>query len=195
MGKAEKRKEICDVAAKLFVERGFEKTTTRDIASAAGVNTSAIYYYFEDKESILYELLIDIMNNSLRQMRDIEKRDMSLQEKINAVIKLHTHVYGIDPNTMELIVYNQKSLNQEHWEELRDKQKEYSKIVVKILDEMQKKGKIVNLSTTACTFALFGMVQWAYRWYDPKGEIEPDKLCEIYTHIFTKGTYSGQEAN
>ena len=109
MGKAEKRKEICDVAAKLFVERGFEKTTTRDIASAAGVNTSAIYYYFEDKESILYELLIDIMNNSLRQMRDIEKRDMSLQEKINAVIKLHTHVYGIDPNTMELIVYKVKT--------------------------------------------------------------------------------------
>jgi hypothetical protein len=133
------------------------------------------------------------MNDSLRQMRDIEKRDMSLQEKINAVIKLHTEVYGIDPNTMELIVYNQKSLNQEHWEELRDKQKEYSKVVVKMLDEMQKKGKIVDLNTTACTFALFGMVQWAYRWYDPEGEIEPDKLCDIYTHIFTKGTYSGQD--
>jgi AcrR family transcriptional regulator len=51
MSKAEKRKEICDVATKLFVEKGFEKTTTRDIAGAAGVNTSAIYYYFEDKES------------------------------------------------------------------------------------------------------------------------------------------------
>jgi AcrR family transcriptional regulator len=148
------------------------------------VNTSAIYYYFEDKESILYELLIDIMNNSLRQMRDIERHDMSLQKKINAVIKLHTQVYGIDPNTMELIVHNQKSLNQEHWEELKDKQKEYSKIVVKMLDEMQKKGKIVDLDTTACTFALFGMVQWAYSWYDPKGEIKPDKLCDIYTHIF-----------
>ena len=100
MAKAKKRKEICDFAAKLFVERGFEKTTTRDIASAAGVNTSAIYYYFEDKESILYEALMDIMDTSLRQMQEIEKRDISLKEKMNAVIKLHTHVYGINRNTM-----------------------------------------------------------------------------------------------
>ena len=194
MAKAKKRKEICDFAAKLFVERGFEKTTTRDIASAAGVNTSAIYYYFEDKESILYEALMDIMDTSLRQMQEIEKRDISLKEKMNAVIKLHTHVYGINRNTMELIAYNQRSLNREHWEELRDKQKEYSKIVVSILDEMQKKGEIVNLDATACTFALFGMVQWAHRWYDPTGDINPDQLCELYTQIFTKGTYSDQEA-
>jgi AcrR family transcriptional regulator len=193
MSKAEKRKKICDIATKLFVEKGFEKTTTRDIASASGMNTSAIYYYFEDKESILYNVLIDLMNNSLRQMREIERCDISLKEKINAVIKLHTQIYGIDPNTMELIVYNQKSLNREHWEELRLKQREYTKIVVRILDEMKEKGEIADLNTRACTVALFGMVQWAHSWYTPKGEIAPDQLCDIVTYIFTKGTYSDQK--
>ena len=111
MSKAEKRKRICDIAAKLFVERGFEKTTTRDIASATGMNTSAIYYYFDDKESILYEILVRIMDKSLRRMREIAESDMDLKDKLNAVIKLHTEIYGIDPDAMELIVYNLKSLD------------------------------------------------------------------------------------
>ena len=193
MSKAEKRKRVCDIAAKLFVERGFEKTTTRDIASATGMNTSAIYYYFDDKESILYEILVRIMDKSLRRMREIAESDMDLKDKLNAVIKLHTEIYGIDPDTMELIVYNLKSLDRKHWKEIRDKQREYAKIVVKILDEMQKRGKIAPLNTTTCTFALFGMIQWAHRWYNPKGEITPDQLCDIFTHIFTKGTYLEQD--
>lgn len=193
MSKAEKRKRVCDIAAKLFVEKGFEKTTTRDIASATGMNTSAIYYYFDDKESILYEILVRIMDNSLRRMREIAESDMDPKDKLNAVIKLHTEIYGIDPDTMELIVYNLKSLDPEHWKEIRDKQREYAKIVVNILDEMQKRGKIAPLNTTTCTFALFGMIQWAHRWYNAKGEITPDQLCDIFTHIFTKGTYLEQD--
>ena len=58
---------------------------------------------------------------------------------------------------------------------------------------MQKRGKIAPLNPTTCTFALFGMIQWAHRWYNPKGKITPDQLCDIFTHIFTKGTYLEQD--
>ena len=189
MSKQRKRQEISKIATKLFVEKGFEKTTIRDIAKAGNMNSSALYYYFEDKEAILYEILMEIMNASLARMREIDQSTLLPKDKIVAVIKLHTRTYGVDPVRMGLIVFNQKSLNPEHWEELKGKQREYTDLVARILRDMRAGGEIVDIDPVVCTFALFGMVQWAFGWYNPTGEISPDQLSGIFTRIFTRGIY------
>lgn len=191
--KNNKRKMICDTAAKLFVEKGFERTTIRDIADAGKFNSASLYYYFEDKEDILYDILIKIMDESLKELEKIKNGDLSLQEKLLAVIKLHTRVYGVDPVKGSLIVYNQKSLNQDHWEELKQKQAHYKKIVVSILDDLKKQGMVGDINTTVSAFALFGMIQWAHLWYDPKGPIKPKDLEKNFARIFTDGILGNQK--
>ena len=49
----ETRRQILDTALALFRERGFEATTIRDIAGAAGLSLGAAYYYFNSKEAIV----------------------------------------------------------------------------------------------------------------------------------------------
>ena len=120
-------------------------------------------------------------------MREIAQRDVPLKEKIYAAIELHTEVYGADPIRMALIAYNQKSLNAEHWDELREKQREYSAIVRSFLEKLSDMGETADLNPTLCTFALFGMIQSAYLWYDPRGKVKPDELKEMFTRIFTGG--------
>jgi len=188
MAKSAKKKEaICRVATRLFVEKGFEKTSIRDIAEAGKMNSSGLYYYFEDKEAILYTILIEIMDESLARMQEIANRDVPLKEKIYSAIDLHTDIYGADPIRMALIAYNQKSLSPEHWDELRAKQREYSAIVRSFLAQLRDNGETADLDPTLCTFALFGMIQSAYLWYDPQGEVKPDQLREMFTRIFTGG--------
>jgi len=188
MAKSVKKKEaICRVATRLFVEKGFEKTSIRDIAEAGNMNSSGLYYYFDDKEAILYTILIEIMEESLKRMREIAQREVPLKEKIYAAIDLHTEVYGADPIRMALIAYNQKSLNTEHWDELREKQKQYSAIVRGFLAALRDNGETADLNPTLCTFALFGMIQSAYLWYDPQGNVKPDELKEMFARIFTGG--------
>jgi AcrR family transcriptional regulator len=188
MAKSAKKKEaICRVATRLFVEKGFEKTSIRDIAEAGKMNSSGLYYYFEDKEAILYTILIEIMDESLARMQEIANRDVPLKEKIYSAIDLHTDIYGADPIRMALIAYNQKSLSPEHWDELRAKQREYSAIVRSFLAQLRDNGETADLDPTLCTFALFGMIQSAYLWYDPQGEVKPDQLREMFARIFTGG--------
>jgi AcrR family transcriptional regulator len=188
MAKSAKKKEaICRVATSLFVEKGFEKTSIRDIAEAGKMNSSGLYYYFEDKEAILYTILIEIMDESLARMQEIANRDVPIKEKIYAAIDLHTDIYGADPIRMALIAYNQKSLSPEHWDELRTKQREYSAIVRSFLVQLRDNGETADLDPTLCTFALFGMIQSAYLWYDPQGEVKPDELREMFARIFTGG--------
>ena len=188
MAKSAKKKEaICRVATRLFVEKGFEKTSIRDIAEACKMNSSGLYYYFEDKEAILYTILIEIMDESLARMQEIANRDVPLKKKIYAAIDLHTDIYGADPIRMALIAYNQKSLSPEHWDELRAKQREYSAIVRSFLAQLRDNGETADLDPTLCTFALFGMIQSAYLWYDPRGTVKPDELRQMFARIFTGG--------
>lgn len=51
------RQRILDVSARLFAERGYDRTTVRDIASELGISNPSLYYHFESKEAILLELL------------------------------------------------------------------------------------------------------------------------------------------
>ncbi len=188
MAKSARKKEaICKVATRLFVEKGFEKTSIRDIAEAARMNSSGLYYYFEDKEAILYTILMQIMDESLARMHEVANRDVPIKEKIYAAIDLHTEIYGADPVRMALIAYNQKSLSPEHWDELRRKQKGYAAIVRGFLSTLKAEGETADLDPTLCTFALFGMIQSAYLWYDPEGTVKPDALRDMFASIFTGG--------
>ncbi|RCW88008.1 TetR family transcriptional regulator [Halanaerobium sp. DL-01] len=53
----ERRNVIMEEAEKLFVEKGFEKTTVKDIADKSGVAKGTFYYYFDTKEDIITALL------------------------------------------------------------------------------------------------------------------------------------------
>ncbi|WP_414168620.1 TetR/AcrR family transcriptional regulator [Streptoverticillium reticulum] len=54
------RQRIQDVALKLFLEQGYEKTALREISDELGVTKAALYYHFKTKEDILVSLFLDL---------------------------------------------------------------------------------------------------------------------------------------
>lgn len=189
--KAQKKKEIRDIVIKLFAQKGFEKTTTRNIARAIGISNGGLYYYCESKESLLYEILDKILTEGLDAIIKIEQSDKSLKEKLVAIINLYTRYYALDINNVKLLVEEQKHcVNSGYRKKLIKKQREYFKVLVKILEGLKAKGEMADIDPTVAAFAFFGMVHWVYRWYDPDGKVKPDQLAEIYSRIFTRGIYS-----
>ena len=51
-----RRKQIVDVAIRLFSEKGFRGTTTKEIALAAGVNEAIIFRHFTTKKDLYSEI-------------------------------------------------------------------------------------------------------------------------------------------
>src|ERR1700744_3481568 len=56
---APRRAEILAVARKLFAEKGFQATSIREIANAAGILSGSLYYHFDTKEDMLHEIIKD----------------------------------------------------------------------------------------------------------------------------------------
>ena len=52
------RKQILDASLRLFSDKGFARTSVRDIAQAAGITDAAIYYHFDSKRD-LFEALVE----------------------------------------------------------------------------------------------------------------------------------------
>ncbi|MFJ2755573.1 TetR/AcrR family transcriptional regulator [Nocardioides sp. NPDC087217] len=67
------REEILDHAARLFAERGFSGTSTREIAEACGIRQASLYYHFAGKPGILAELLELSVRPSLEKVETIER--------------------------------------------------------------------------------------------------------------------------
>ena len=77
MAKSAKKKEaICRVATRLFVEKGFEKTSIRDIAEAGNMNSSGLYYYFEDKADLYGAVMDDVLDRIGRRVRAVSRGDL-----------------------------------------------------------------------------------------------------------------------
>jgi len=87
--------ELVNVASDLFMERGFESVTIKDIAQRLGVNTALIYYYFKNKEDLLRAAIENLVDQALQTYEQIHAKHDHPQDVINDWID--THVQLRDP--------------------------------------------------------------------------------------------------
>lgn len=65
------RKDLLDAALKLFAERGYARTSNKEIASAAGKNAALIYYYFKSKDDLFVATLAEAAEHALSRSREL----------------------------------------------------------------------------------------------------------------------------
>jgi AcrR family transcriptional regulator len=86
----ETRSLILQTAGRLFAERGYERTTSKEICAAAGTNIAAVNYHFGNKEGLYAAVLVEA-HAQLIQLDDLQQLSMTpvgLQEKLKAMIGL-----------------------------------------------------------------------------------------------------------
>jgi AcrR family transcriptional regulator len=77
----ETRARIVRAALKMFGERGFEGASTREIATAAGVNAPALQYYFDNKEGVYLACVEHIVGRLWEYMSEVtERAERALEE-------------------------------------------------------------------------------------------------------------------
>lgn len=90
-----KRKQIIDGAIKTFVDKGFHKSTVKDIALSADLSMGTLYNYINTKEDILYlvydyitNLLTEEMKNAISGIEDPKERlRAALKQNVNTIYK------------------------------------------------------------------------------------------------------------
>ena len=92
----ETREKILDTALALFRERGYQETTMRAIADAAGVSTGNAYYYFPSKEHLIQGFYAQTVNAHVARLGPILEKERDFARRLRAVC--HAKVDVDDPH-------------------------------------------------------------------------------------------------
>ncbi len=82
-----RRREIFDAAMHLFVEKGFNETSMREIGAAAGVGKSTLYDYFPSKDEILISFVMEEVRQMTTQAEEIIAQELSAAEKFRRILR------------------------------------------------------------------------------------------------------------
>lgn len=86
--KGDKKVKLLEIAASVIQKQGIKKTTLDDIAEAAGMASTSMYYYFPSKNDLIHSVLKDLMNKTLVKSKEAIDAARSPEEKLVAIWKV-----------------------------------------------------------------------------------------------------------
>ncbi len=177
---------IAKVSAQLFAARGYLRTSVDDIAAAAKVTKGGVYHYFGSKADILYLICSTYVDLDLENLEQSLSAMEGLPEKIRFIVFRHITHYATHEFAAKTLLHEAYNLAPRHFREVKARERRYFTIVKGVLSEWPgAAGRKGGASALALT--LFGMMNWIYSWYAPKGEIKPDELSELIYQVFIGG--------
>ena len=165
-----RRRQIADAAVQLFIEKGFHKTTTRQIARAAGFSIGSLYEYFASKEDILY-MVCEAIHAEVE--RGVTAAMSQAKGGRDALVKI-IHEYFMVCHQMSdfiLLIYQETQSLPSQWQKrVLENELRITGLFVKALARIAKSGDLINLKEKNLEMAAHNIVvlghMWTFRrWY------------------------------
>lgn len=187
----DKRDEILGKAVQLFLTKGYEKTSMRDLGKAVGIQAPGLYHYFKNKKEILQRINDDSWQKFHEMILDEAKKVVDPEERIKLYIRnMIKYQFVLAEKT--LIVDD--SLPMRHVKGRKEEEREVIYFLRDALRELtESKGLRNNINSTLGAFTLFSMVARIYRWYKPDGLLKLEELTEQIIQLFFYGVYGGED--
>ena len=172
-----RREELLHAAARLFVEKGFDATTTRDIALAVGMRSGSPFYHFRSKQDLLKAAIADGLETGYRRLQAAVEGIDDAEQRLRIMIRTHLGNLLEGECQAPMLLYETRSLDAAARAEIAGITDRYQKIWQSTLDELMLTGRLRH-SAPPVRLYIFGMLNWSTQWYRPDGELSVDQLSE-----------------
>jgi AcrR family transcriptional regulator len=189
---AAKRAEIITAAAEVFRDKGYQAATLNDVAERLGTDRASLYYYVADKQELFHESITGVLDENLRQAEEIYASELSPVAKLSALVALVLESYEL--NHPQMFVFIQEDMAQiakdeSSWaNEMLKKTRRMERIFYLVIEEAADSGAFrSDISPRVATYALFGMMNWTHRWFEPGKRLKAADLATSFASIFGEG--------
>ena len=191
-----RRQALMRAAAKLFRQYGFAATSTRDIATAAGMRSGSPFYHFENKEALLAGVMHEGMQSALRRQTAAMDsaaaagaaagQTLSARECLRVLVRNHLEVLlGPDSDFIPVMLYEWRSLSEAQRSEVNRLKADYEAAWVPVLQALHASGELKGEPGLA-RLMLFGALNWSVQWFDPGRQASLDDLTQTTLLLFLK---------
>ncbi|MEV6731967.1 MULTISPECIES: TetR/AcrR family transcriptional regulator [unclassified Streptomyces] len=185
----ERRRELLDTAAEVFAAQGYNATTVRKIADAAGMLAGSLYYHFDSKESMLDEILSAFLNELWQGYDTVLAAGLGPRETIEALVT--ESFREIDRHRAAVAIYQKESRalsTQPRFHYLSDSQQKFEKAWLGTL-ERGVAAKVFRADLDIrLTYRFVRDTVWvAASWYRPGGQHSPEEIARQYLSMVLDG--------
>jgi len=174
-----RRTEIFRSLGLALRERGLASLTMQAIADRLGLTKGNLYYYFENKQDLLYGCHLACMRLSLRALEEVRRSTEPPGTRLSQVLTRHIRaitdeVYGA------VLLTDLESLTpaqRKRYVAMRDR---FERGVRQIIREGVERGEFRKVDPRLAGFAILGAINWIPKWYNPKGELSSAEIADAF---------------
>jgi AcrR family transcriptional regulator len=174
---------LLDAAAGAFADRGFHATTTRDIASRAGLSPAGVYVHFDSKESLLYALSRRGHEAALTLVRGAATGPGTPTERVARVMSGFATWHAEHYEVARVVQYEFPHLLPEHRDEVLGLRKAIDDAVREVLEEGAATGEFEVTDVRDTALALMSLCIDVARWYSPGVRRTPERIGPTYASL------------
>lgn len=175
-----RRAELVAAASRLFRDKGYERTSVRDLAQAVGLQSGSLFYHFRTKE----EMLVAVMAAGISELTDRLNDALTASsaatplERLRTLFRVHLiTLLGDDMGAMSVLLYEWPSLSDKTRARLIPLRDAYEDRWQAVLDEAAGAG-LVHADTRLLRKLLLGGLHWTIQWFRPEGGNSPVELAD-----------------
>ncbi len=181
-----RKRQILKVSAELFAANGYSATIDQ-IAEQMGVTKGHIYYYFNSKQEILYQIFRKAMDFFLEEIEEANNPEFPVDQRLKAVLK--SHIIAICDNKAVMTVFMDlpKDLAREYWKEIVVSRKKYERLIQELIKEGINKEYFVKENEKLLSYTILGSINWVYVWFQENAELSKDTVAEMMSSYLVNG--------
>jgi len=185
----QKLREICRVAARVFYAKSYDGASMQDIAGAVGLTKAGLYHHVDSKDRLLFEIMnygMDILDETvLAPIAEVA----DLREKLCRTIIGHIDlIVRARDQEITVILHENRSLSGPLRKKINARKRAYIDYLEDLIKRLQEQtGKPALIKPRIAAFALLGMINWLYQWYNPEGPVKQEELGRAWVDFFLRG--------
>ncbi|HUQ60875.1 TetR/AcrR family transcriptional regulator [Lentzea sp.] len=168
-------------AVQAFATKGYHATTTRDIASLAGMSPAAVYIHYRSKEELLFNISLVGHETSLALLSRTEGGDA--EERLRNAVATFAGWHAEFHTTARVVQYELSALSPEHHAEVAELRRQIERRMRSFIADGVEEGVFEVPDLKGATLAVLSLCIDVARWYQPGGKRTPDEIGALYADL------------
>ncbi|MDY6816383.1 MAG: TetR/AcrR family transcriptional regulator [Pseudomonadota bacterium] len=173
------RGRLLKEAARLFREKGYERTTVRDLAAAVGIQSGSLFHHFHTKEEILKAVMVETIRLNIALMQAAMETAETPKDKLRALVRAELEsINGQTGEAMAVLVFEWRSLSADSRVEVLKLRDFYEALWLDVLGTLREQKRLLA-DPFVVRRMLTGALSWTVTWYRPeRGGLTLDGLAD-----------------
>lgn len=183
---SDRRIEILKSAAAAFRRRGYHGASVDEIASALEMTKGNLYYYFKNKEDILFACHDYSLDLLLTLMADVQAEPSSPEAKLRRLVLAFVHLI-LDELHATALTLDPEALSPPLLKKIIAKRDQFDHGMRDIIQEGIDQGVFTPGDPKMIEFAMMGAINWIAKWFDPAGPQTSTTIGDAFADYLVGG--------